>query len=68
MTIKNETECVQKLPHAGPGFSELHSCGHARVQPNSSSETHFYTPPCARVGLVVKHIIKLQWSSKGFTL
>ncbi|MFS8005597.1 hypothetical protein Hanom_Chr13g01239191 [Helianthus anomalus] len=39
-------------------------CGHARVQPNPNSETHFCNP----VGLVVKHVIKLQWSSKDFTL
>ncbi|MFS8016232.1 hypothetical protein Hanom_Chr15g01366091 [Helianthus anomalus] len=75
MTIKNETECVQKLPHMGPGFRSCirvrvrKTCGHARVQPNSSSEYHFCPPPPppARVGLVVKHVIKLQWSSKGFT-
>ncbi|KAJ0568262.1 hypothetical protein HanIR_Chr06g0294211 [Helianthus annuus] len=28
----------------------------------------FAPPPPARVGLVVKHVIKLQWSSKAFTL
>ncbi|MFS7917467.1 hypothetical protein Hanom_Chr03g00189451 [Helianthus anomalus] len=45
MTTKNETECVQKLPHAGPGFRSCirvrKTCVSARVQPNSSSETHF---------------------------
>ncbi|MFS7916755.1 hypothetical protein Hanom_Chr03g00181061 [Helianthus anomalus] len=42
MTIKNETECVQKLPHAGPGFRSCirvrRTCGHAR----RTSSTKFY--------------------------
>ncbi|KAM0046239.1 hypothetical protein Hdeb2414_s0009g00313821 [Helianthus debilis subsp. tardiflorus] len=42
-----------------------HSCPQVRARMSStkfqSSETHFCTPPpCARVGVVVKHVIKLQ--------
>ncbi|KAJ0835758.1 hypothetical protein HanRHA438_Chr16g0759091 [Helianthus annuus] len=47
--------------------------GAAFVRASTSStkfqlRNSFLHPPCARVGLVVKHVIKLQWSSKGFTL
>ncbi|MFS8000191.1 hypothetical protein Hanom_Chr12g01175461 [Helianthus anomalus] len=60
---------VQKLPHAGPGFR---SCIRVRrtyeFQPNSRLRNPFFAPPYVRVGLVVKHVIKLQWSSKCFTL
>ncbi|MFS7913836.1 hypothetical protein Hanom_Chr02g00146421 [Helianthus anomalus] len=46
------------------------TCGHARVQPNSSSETQFFYTPSTRalVGLVVKHVINKQWFGEGFTL
>ncbi|MFS7963156.1 hypothetical protein Hanom_Chr08g00734811 [Helianthus anomalus] len=57
------TYMVQKLQHAGLGFRNCirvrRTCGHARIQLNSSSEAHFLHPPCALVGLMVKHVIKL---------
>ncbi|MFS7946456.1 hypothetical protein Hanom_Chr06g00536511 [Helianthus anomalus] len=65
-------EC-KKLPHAGPGFRSCirvrRTCGHTRVQPNFSSETKFFAPTPtthARVGLVVKHVIRLQMLSQAF--
>ncbi|MFS7959694.1 hypothetical protein Hanom_Chr08g00694091 [Helianthus anomalus] len=62
---------MQKLTPAGP-FLELHSCPQDVRARTSSTKFQFrnslFAPPCARVGLVVKHVIKLQWSSKGLTL
>ncbi|MFS7955661.1 hypothetical protein Hanom_Chr07g00645251 [Helianthus anomalus] len=49
----------------------LHSCPQVRARMSSTKfrlRNSFLHPPCARVGLVVKHVIKLQESSKDFTL
>ncbi|MFS8016519.1 hypothetical protein Hanom_Chr15g01369601 [Helianthus anomalus] len=63
MTIKNEYECLQKTASRGPGFSELHSCLRDMRARTSSTKfqfrNSFFAPPCARVVLVVKHVIKL---------
>ncbi|KAJ0557112.1 hypothetical protein HanIR_Chr07g0321411 [Helianthus annuus] len=45
---------LRRSAYVGPGFRSCirvrRTCGHARVQPNSSSETHFCTPPPLRAG------------------
>ena len=75
--IKNENnsyESVQKLASRGPGFSELHSCPQdVRARTSSTKfqlrNSNFCTPPAhARVGLVVKHVIRLQLLGEAFAL
>ncbi|KAJ0907513.1 hypothetical protein HanRHA438_Chr07g0299901 [Helianthus annuus] len=43
-------------------FFAMHEFNYIQVQ------KLIFCTPCTRVGLVVKHVIKLQWSSKDFTL
>ncbi|MFS8020256.1 hypothetical protein Hanom_Chr15g01413451 [Helianthus anomalus] len=63
---KQKSECKNDLTRA-------RVFGAAFVWARTSStkfqfRNSFFATPCARLGLVVKHVIKLQWISKGFTL